>query len=509
MARGTVRGIGAMLTLVVALGLAACEPLPPPEAGSQLVGCDRAAERLVLTATTHLDPSCAYTGSVEIATSGVTLDCQGARIVDAAGNGSRGILVRAPENVALTDVTVRNCKVEGFLNSLRVTRDGFRDYAVGEEYETPTADILVEKSTFKDSRGVGVYVDGYVEDVTIRASTIDGAGSTGIYLETGSRRNLVEDNSIINGGYRENGPNGQARSVGGTMVWFWGVGREGLAVDGSYENVIRRNAFFNNSNGGLFLYKNCGEYPNSGRYFERRHPADRNLIEDNTFVGGRNGIWVGSRMGENTFPMECTDPAYVNDGLLRVVHDYAADNVIRGNRFVEVTYGVRVEDDGTLVEGNTFEAATTGLHGVIVGTPYRTEVLDQPVTGTVVRANTSTLAGNAYPYRWAVGHEATTFEDNTALGAPTMLCEGEDPPRQAFIFVIAAVPGSTPPATTPDLTVPVLGELPPCTTEAPAGDDPARDDPAGEDPASDPAVTPVPETPTDPATETATATATG
>ena len=85
-------------------------------------------------------------------------------------------------------------------------------------------------------------------------------------------------------------------------MWFWGVGREGLAVDGSYENVITGNAFFGNSNGGLFLYKNCGEYPDSGRYFERRHHADDNLIEGNTFVGGRNGVWVGSRMGENTLP---------------------------------------------------------------------------------------------------------------------------------------------------------------------------------------------------------------
>ena len=41
-------------------------------------------------------------------------------------------------------------------------------------------------------------------------------------------------------------------------------------------------------------------------------PTD-NLIERNMFLGGRNGVWVGSRMGENTLPMECTDPAYVDE----------------------------------------------------------------------------------------------------------------------------------------------------------------------------------------------------
>ena len=60
-----------------------------------------------------------------------------------------------------------------------------------------------------------------------------------------------------------------------------------------------------------------------------------------------------------------TDPAYVESGLTRVVLDHAADNVVRGNRFVDVTYGVRVEDDGTVVEGNTFESSTPGKHAVV------------------------------------------------------------------------------------------------------------------------------------------------
>jgi hypothetical protein len=244
------------------------------------------------------------------------------------------------------------------------------------------------------------------------------------------------------------------------------VGREGLAVDGSYENVIVDNAFYNNSNGGILLYKNCGEYPSRPSYFERRYYASDNLIEGNTFIGGRNGVWVGSRMGENTYPMECTDPAYINSGINRVVLDYAEDNVVRNNRFLEVTYGVRVEDDGALVEGNRFEASTTGKHGIVIGTPHRTSVLGRPVANTTLRNNVATLAGNANPYRWIHGELGTVVEGNTAGGVPTGMCQGQPIPRQLLIFVIAAVPagpGGTPPATTPDLTVPVLGELPACT----------------------------------------------
>ena len=189
------RVVVALVAAIAIGGLVACEPLPPPEPGSTLIGCDRAGSRVTLTETSHLDPTCEYAG-IDITSSGITLDCQGAWIRSAPGAGGRGILVEAPEGVTLTDVTVRNCNVEGFLNSLRVTRAGFRTLAEGEEYEHTTARILVEDSDFTRSRGVGIFVDGYVSDVTLRDNNVSHTGSTGIYLETGSRRSHVIGNSL-------------------------------------------------------------------------------------------------------------------------------------------------------------------------------------------------------------------------------------------------------------------------------------------------------------------------
>jgi parallel beta-helix repeat protein len=447
--------------------LVACEPepLPPPSGDSVLVGCDRADERVVLTSSAHLDPACTYTAGVDITASGVTLDCQGATIRSAAGAGGRGILVATPIDTPLSGVTVRNCHVEGFLNSLRVTRDGFRTLPAGAEYENGTSDIVVERSTFRGSRGVGIFVDGYVEGVTIRDNRVFETGSSGIYLETGSRRSLVEDNVIVDNGFRENGPGGQPFSFGGVALWFWGIGREGISVDGSYENTIVGNAFEGNSAGGIFLYKNCGEYPDRPAYFERRYPSEHNLIEGNVFVGGTHGIWVGSRMGENTLPMDCTDPAYVDEPLRRVVLDRANDNTIRANRFHDVSYGIRVEDDGNVVEGNLFTGSTPDRHAVIVGTPLRTTVLDRPVSGTRLVDNVADIAGNANPYRWVTGHTGTVDQGNVANGAPAALCEGPEPPRSPFVFVIAVAPAGPdggPPPETPDLTFPTLAALPPC-----------------------------------------------
>ena len=135
-------------------------------------------------------------------------------------------------------------------------------------------------------------------------------------------------------GYIENGPNGQLFTLAGSQFRYWGPGREGMSIDGSYNNVVLNNTFSRNSAGGIFLYTNCGEFVNTRpeRYFQRRTKAENNLIQGNTFTGGLNGVWVGSRMSDNTFPMDCSNAAYRSGPLERVTLDFAPNNVIRPTR---------------------------------------------------------------------------------------------------------------------------------------------------------------------------------
>src|SRR5262245_42394666 len=209
---------------------------PPPAAavdpGSELITCDRADERVEITVSSHLDPSCTWTRGVEILASNVTLDCQGAHI--AAPDRRYGIYIHAPTDTPLTNITVRNCHVEGFLNNIHIEREGFRQLAEGVEYENGFDDILIEDSTSLNSRGGGIFVNGYVNGVTLRNLHVEGAGSSGIYLEAGSTNNVVEDSTIVNNGFGENGPSGQFREVAGISFFFWGTGREGLSIDGSH-----------------------------------------------------------------------------------------------------------------------------------------------------------------------------------------------------------------------------------------------------------------------------------
>src|SRR6188508_2769188 len=107
------------LALLAGVALAAlAAPAAAVDPGSELITCDRADERVEITVSSHLDPSCTWTRGVEILASNVTLDCQDALI--AAPDRRYGVYIHAPTDTPLTNITVRNCHVEGFLNNFHI-----------------------------------------------------------------------------------------------------------------------------------------------------------------------------------------------------------------------------------------------------------------------------------------------------------------------------------------------------------------------------------------------------
>lgn len=410
---------------------------PEPEPGSQLAGCGQAGSVLVLTVDTHLDPACTYVGA-EIRTSGVTLDCLGARILAPASPGPRGILIASDASVPLSDVTVRNCEVEGpYTNSIRVTRDGFKTLAEGQEYLDGFSDIRIERSWLHDSRGSGIFVDGYVTGVTISEVEIVGAGSVGIYLEAGSKGSVIEDSTITDNGYADVTPEGVPFEIGGVEYRYESTGREGIAVDGSRENLIRNNFLARNSAGGIFLYKNCGEYATEkpAQHWVRRYGADDNVIEHNVITEQGTGIWVGSRMAENQLFMDCSDPTYLESEVAAYHLDRAERNVVRDNVLRGVDHGIRVEDDDTTVERNWFQSGDASDLAVLVGTKWRTEVLGLPTAGTDLSGNDASLGGNRFPFQRIHPVLDTAATALTADGRPTVLTNGVQPPIDPFLFV--------------------------------------------------------------------------
>ncbi len=327
------------------------------------------------------------------------------------------------------------------------------------------------------SRGVGVYVDGYVSDVTIRRSEVSGAGASGIYL--GDRvqgEPIVEGNLIVDNGYIENGPGRPATfTFGGIDLWFWGIGREGLSIDGSYENTIVGNIFTGNSAGGIFLYKNCGEYPD-------RDPAtssaattsDGNLIEGNRFVGGRQ-----RGVGRLPHGREHLAHGVHGPGLRRRARPAGRARPRRGQRGARATpsttsptaSGSRTTAPRSRPTPSPAHAARPPRRDHRHAPPHRGA--GPPVAGDHPAGQRLDHRRQPRPLPWVHGEVGTGGRgQHRPRGSPPGWCEGEPPPRQPFVMVVAVRPGRArrqrPPA--PDLTVPTLGALAPCAREAAPGD---------------------------------------
>ncbi len=216
------------------------------------------------------------------------------------------------------------------------------------------------------------------------------------------------------------------------------TGREGIAIDGSRNNRVANNVIHSNAAGGIFLYKNCGEYATQkpNQWWQRNYGADGNVLEGNTIVNEPEGIWVGSRMAEDQYFMDCSDPAYSSGPLHRLHLDYAKDNVVRNNTLVEVDNAVRVEDNGTTVENNTIRSSDPAARGVLVGTKWRTQLLGQPVDHTSISGNTVTIPNPTAAYGWVHGQTNTTFGPNLTNGAPATLTAGTQPTINPWLFVV-------------------------------------------------------------------------
>jgi parallel beta-helix repeat protein len=454
------------LMIPAAVGAGASTPTTPSPGSAPLIDCSRANEHVTITVSSRLDPHCTYTGGFDITASGVILDCRNALLKRATGDVN-AIAVYTDADSNLSNVTIRNCRIDGFSHGVDIARNGVNQLAAGHEYDHYLRNVTVEDTHISDTHAVGIYVHPYVTRTTLRRDVVTGAASTGVYLDEGSLRARIVDSVFGANGFVENGPGGTNTTFNGVGVRFWGPGREGIAVDGSSDNLIRGNQLLGNSAGGVFLYTNCGEnvHTDPADWLDHRYGAEHNTIAGNTIVGAGTGVWIGSRMGENVYPMDCSDVPYVSGPLQAITLDRAAKNTVRGNTIVGADFGVRVEDDHAIVSGNTFSASNPADSAVVVGTPYRASALAEPVKDTEVARNVSTIVGNHSPYRWVDGVAALHDDHNVALGAASATCEAPDIPRGPFVMVyaIALQDPSQPPVPPPDYTVPSLGVLPACS----------------------------------------------
>ncbi|WP_162596233.1 right-handed parallel beta-helix repeat-containing protein [Methylobacterium sp. 17Sr1-1] len=209
------------------------------------------------------------------AASGLTLDCAGAslgRPGEDAHLGAYTIAIRSrpPSRPGEgwdrpSDIRIRDCQVFGHVRIWGMAENGqgplLREssHSLGHTARAQAAsptDVTITDTTIVAAGPIPLYLGPGVTRVTLRGSRLAGRSvSTALYLDAESAENRIEDNDVETE-----------------------TARELVAVDGSARNRITGNRFTLRGQGGLRLYRNCGE----GGTVRHQTPSD-NVITGNTF----------------------------------------------------------------------------------------------------------------------------------------------------------------------------------------------------------------------------------
>ena len=223
------------------------------------------------------------------------------------------------------NITIRRCNING---SIRTVGLGHNGEAPGVKASstrlghTERAQAAAPKNTvlfavtITGHGRIPLYLGPGTTRLTIYDSTIKGrSNSVALYLDAESGFNIIRNNTFD----------------------IVSASREIIAVDGSANNQLLTNTIKQAPNGGIYLYRNCGE---GGTV---RHQAPQNnLIAGNTINNtGGYGIWLGSRNGGRLY---CKDDAGFPFGSSKDNGDFADNNTVKNNTF---TGSARtIEDDG-------------------------------------------------------------------------------------------------------------------------------------------------------------------
>lgn len=320
-------------------------PAPPPDPPALVVAsaaapCDAAARARLLAPPAPGEDSVALTCSVRLApgdrvlkrivlegkaASGITLDCAGAAIGN-PGEPARldaitlSIRSRPPAQGGEpwerpSGIAIRDCMIHGHVRIWGMGVNGqapalrASSHSLGHTERAQSAaptGIAITGTTITASGPIPLYLGPGVTRVSLTGSRLAGRTvGTALYLDAESAENRIEDNDFVAE-----------------------TGREAIAVDGSARNRITGNRFALGSQGGVRLYRNCGE----GGTVRHQTPSD-NVITGNVFRGsglfGAEPIVVNSRNGWRLY---CGEDAGYPFGSSLDNSDGGTGNVVAPNR---------------------------------------------------------------------------------------------------------------------------------------------------------------------------------
>jgi len=217
------------------------------------------------------------------------------------------------------DIVIKNCIIYGNVRFIGQGTTGnsnenrISSYSINHTLQSQAAAptrIRLEKLKINGDGRTPIYLGPGVNNVTLINSELTGkANSVALYMDAETSSNEIRNNYI----------HVESKS------------REQVAVDGSAYNLFVGNTFGQLNNGGIFLYRNCGE---GGAI--RHQPPKRNKIINNVFYyhkykGNNPAVNVTARNGGRYY---CDYDKGYPYGSSASNKDYARDNVIAQNQFV-------------------------------------------------------------------------------------------------------------------------------------------------------------------------------
>ena len=228
------------------------------------------------------------------------------------------------------NVTIKRCKVNGSIRTIGLGHNGeapgvkVSSTRLGHtervQAAAPKNTVLYAVTIIGHGR-IPLYLGPGTTKFTMYDSTIKGrSDSVALYLDAESSFNVIRNNTFD----------------------ITGANREIIAVDGSADNQLIANKIKRAPNGGIYLYRNCGE---GGTV--RHQPPQHNFIAGNSFnltglQWSAYGIWLGSRDGGRLY---CNEDAGLPFGSSKDDSDFADNNIVRDNVFTGSLRTIR--DNGT------------------------------------------------------------------------------------------------------------------------------------------------------------------
>ncbi|MCP3143524.1 right-handed parallel beta-helix repeat-containing protein [Pyxidicoccus xibeiensis] len=306
---------------------------------------------------------------------GRTLDCGGGVIENAPLST---IEVRSrevgPSSIAgvstwerVSNVTIRNCELVGSVRIMGMASNGegaqLRASSrvsghVSRARAAAPSGITLDGVTIRGIGRIPLYIAPGVQGTTLIRSHITGTSSSvAVYLDAESTRTTLRDNEIDTNT----------------------TGRELVAIDASSHNRIISNRFSSLEDGGIYLYRNCGE----GGTIRITTPSSNEIINNvfyyATYSGSNPAVFLGARNGNRNY---CGLDAGFGYGSSVDDRDFATENVVMQNqlyvRSVADMIQTRWPDPNSpnyVGHNTTVTSAVSRLAGCYVPEAYTTDFI--------------------------------------------------------------------------------------------------------------------------------------